>query len=71
MTHELMNEGLENPVVFFQYYQKTKAEDLQIKAAADMGALIFDGPFQTFGYYYGKIIYSNVSDSLSLPAPRR
>ena len=43
MTHELMNEGLENPVVFFQYYQETKAEDLQIKAAADMGALIFDG----------------------------
>lgn len=40
MTHELMNEGLENPVVFFQYYQETKAEDLQIKAAADMGALI-------------------------------
>ena len=27
----------------FQYYQETKAEDLQIKAAADMGALIFDG----------------------------
>ncbi|WP_288861859.1 4-hydroxy-3-methylbut-2-en-1-yl diphosphate synthase, partial [uncultured Bacteroides sp.] len=43
MTHELMNEGLENPVVFFQYYQETEAEDLQIKAAADMGALIFDG----------------------------
>lgn len=43
MTHELMNEGLENPVVFFQYYQETKTEDLQIKAAADMGALIFDG----------------------------
>ena len=43
MTHELMNEGLENPVVFFQYYQETKAEDLQIKAATDMGALIFDG----------------------------
>ncbi|KAA4195410.1 4-hydroxy-3-methylbut-2-en-1-yl diphosphate synthase, partial [Bacteroides ovatus] len=39
MTHELMNERLENPVVFFQYYQETKAEDLQMKAAADMGAL--------------------------------
>lgn len=38
-----MNEGLENPVVFFQYYQEMEAEDLQIKAAADMGALIFDG----------------------------
>lgn len=26
-----MNEGLENPVVFFQYYQEMEAEDLQIK----------------------------------------
>lgn len=43
MLHELMNEGLTNPVVFFQFYQETEAEDLQIKAAADMGALIFDG----------------------------
>ena len=38
-----MTEGLENPVVFFQYYQEEEAENLQIKAAADMGALIFDG----------------------------
>ena len=43
MVHELMTEGLENPVVFFQYYQEEEAENLQIKAAADMGALIFDG----------------------------
>lgn len=43
MAHELMNEGLENPIVFFQFYQETEAENLQIKAAADMGALIFDG----------------------------
>ena len=43
MTHELMTEGLKNPIVFFQFYQETEAEDLQIKAAADMGALIFDG----------------------------
>lgn len=43
LTHELMNEGLENPVVFFQFYQENEAENLQIKAAADMGALIFDG----------------------------
>lgn len=40
MVHELMTEGLENPVVFFQYYQEEEAENLQIKAAADMGALI-------------------------------
>lgn len=43
MAHELMSEGLKNPMIFFQFYQETEAEDLQIKAAADMGALIFDG----------------------------
>ena len=43
MIHEMMNEGLKNPVVFFQFYQEESAEDLQIKSAADMGALIFDG----------------------------
>ncbi len=43
MVHELMYEGLKNPVVFFQHYQEDKAEDLQIKSAADMGALVFDG----------------------------
>ena len=43
MTHELMVEGLKNPIVFFQHYQENEAENLQIKSAADMGALIFDG----------------------------
>lgn len=43
LVHQLMNEGLENPVVFFQHYQEDQAEELQIKSAADMGALIFDG----------------------------
>lgn len=43
LTHELLREGLKNPLVFFQFYQEEEAEDLQIKAAADMGALIFDG----------------------------
>ncbi len=43
LVHQLMSEGLENPVIFFQHYQEDVAEDLQIKAAADMGALIFDG----------------------------
>ena len=43
MTHELMYEGLKNPVIFFQHYQENEAEDLQIKSAADMGALVFDG----------------------------
>lgn len=43
LVHQLMNEGLSNPVVFFQHYAEPETEDLQIKAAADMGALIFDG----------------------------
>lgn len=43
MAHELMDSGIENPVVYFQFYEEENAEDFQIKAAADMGALIFDG----------------------------
>ena len=43
MLFEMMEEGLTNPVVFFQHYQEEGAEDLQIKSAADMGALLFDG----------------------------
>ena len=43
LVHRLMNEGLKNPVIFFQHYEETEKEDLQIKAAADMGALVFDG----------------------------
>lgn len=43
MVHELMDSGIENPVVYFQFYEEENAEDFQIKAAADMGALIFDG----------------------------
>ena len=43
LVHQLMTEGLQNPVVFFQHYSEDDAENLQIKSAADMGALIFDG----------------------------
>ena len=43
LVHQLMTEGLQNPVVFFQHYAEDDAENLQIKSAADMGALIFDG----------------------------
>lgn len=42
-VHELMIEGLQNPVVFFQQYAEDEIENFQIKAAADMGALILDG----------------------------
>lgn len=43
MAHELVDSGIENPIVYFQFYEEENAEDFQIKAAADMGALIFDG----------------------------
>lgn len=43
LVHQLMTDGINNPVVFFQHYQENEAENLQIKSAADMGALIIDG----------------------------
>jgi (E)-4-hydroxy-3-methylbut-2-enyl-diphosphate synthase len=43
LVHAMMNAGLTNPVVVFQHYAEDKTEDLQIKAAADMGALVIDG----------------------------
>ena len=43
MLFEMMDEGLKNPVIFFQIYQEDSAEDFQIKSAADMGPLLFDG----------------------------
>ena len=45
LTHELWLNGLFNPVVFAQMYRHTASEkaDLQLEAAADMGALMIDG----------------------------
>jgi gcpE protein len=43
LVHQMMKKGLKNPVVFFEHYAESELENLQIKAAADMGALIFDG----------------------------
>lgn len=43
LAHQLMREEVKNPIVFFQHYTEDEAEELQIKSAADMGALIFDG----------------------------
>ena len=43
IVHQLMRDGLGNPVIFFQHYSETNLENLQIKSAADMGALIIDG----------------------------
>lgn len=45
LVHELMAEGIENPVVFAQAYKHSQQEkaDLQLEAAADMSALMMDG----------------------------
>ena len=45
LVHELWRENLPTPVVFFQHYALglRHKEDFQLRAAADMGALMFDG----------------------------
>lgn len=43
LAHQLMCEGLENPLIIFQHYAEQEVEDFQLKAAADMGALLMDG----------------------------
>ena len=43
LAHQLMCEGLQNPVIYFQHYAEEETENFQLKSAADMGALIFDG----------------------------
>lgn len=53
IAHQLMRQELRNPLVFFQFYQEQQTEDLQIKSAADMGALIFDG------FYDGILLFNH------------
>ena len=45
LVHELWREDIHTPVVFFQQYALGASckEDFQLRAAADMGALMFDG----------------------------
>ncbi len=45
IVHEMMTLGLTNPVVFAEMYSHSAEErsELQIEAAADLGALMFDG----------------------------
>ena len=43
LLHRLMLEGMTNPAIIRLDYQECTAEDLQIKAATDMGTLAFDG----------------------------
>lgn len=41
--HTLMNNDCEIPVILQRKYNENEAEDLQIKAAADLGAVLLDG----------------------------
>jgi len=43
VAHTLMRAGLTNPLVFALQYNEDDPEDLQIKAAADLGVLLIDG----------------------------
>ncbi len=43
LVHEMMNAGVENPVVFAQMYKLNDKDEFQLEAAADMGALMMDG----------------------------
>ena len=45
LVHELWREGLQTPVVFFEHYLlgESQKEEFQLYAAADLGALLFDG----------------------------
>ncbi len=43
LVHEMMTAGVANPVVFAQMYKLSDKEELQLEAAADMGALMIDG----------------------------
>ncbi len=58
LVHQLMTEGIANPVIPFQHYTDATAEELQIKAAADMGALLFDGLCD------GVFLFNIISDKL-------
>ncbi len=64
LVHQLMNEGLQNPVVLFSHYAEQEAENLQIKSAADLGALLFDGLADgIFLYNQGNEIPATTVDS--------
>jgi len=41
--HTLMNNGCDTPVIIDRKYTEVEPEDLQVKAAADMGTLFLDG----------------------------
>lgn len=41
--HTLMNEDCETPVIIHRHYSENDAEDIQLKAGADFGAILLDG----------------------------
>lgn len=43
LVHEMMNNGLENPVIFAEMYQTNDKGDFQLDSAADLGVLLIDG----------------------------
>lgn len=45
LVHELWRNGIQTPVVFFEQYRlgEQQKEEFQLYAAADLGALMFDG----------------------------
>ena len=43
LVHELWRKGLTHPVVMFEHYDCHEKEQFQLQAAADLGALLFDG----------------------------
>lgn len=51
LIHELWANNLKNPVVVFQHYKTNSREELQLHAAADMGALCIDGLVDGFYLY--------------------
>ena len=63
LVHQLTCAGLENPVVMFEHYDERDAEDLQIKAAADLGALLFDGLCDGIFLYNQGTLPSTVVDA--------
>ena len=66
LVHEFMSEGIENPVVFCQAYDHAKEEkgDFQLEAAADMGALMFDGLVDGIWLMnHGSLPYADICDT--------
>ncbi|MDD2602218.1 MAG: 4-hydroxy-3-methylbut-2-en-1-yl diphosphate synthase [Prevotella sp.] len=64
LVHEMMNAGVNNPVIFAQMYQLDEKEEFQLEAAADMGALMMDG--LTDGIWLmnqGSISYDEIEDT--------